>query len=287
MLGKLRELLGMGRKRDDLSRFRILGQTGKGSMSRVLRAFDTSRDTDVAIKILDPNKLAKLMQRQALNRPPEGEIASAFRHPYVVRTLEYGINTEGHQFLVMEFIKGVGLNYLIETRSEDIQGRRIDLCVQIARGMAHIHDCNFIHRDVCPRNIMVDENRTAKIIDFGLSVPDEAEFKKPGNRTGTAAYMAPELIRRTATDHRVDIFSFGVTMYEMMTGELPWPGQESLTVIVQHLNVDPTPPSELRPDMDPELEQIILRAIARKPDERYQHMREIAMALEKLDRRDY
>ena len=287
MLTRLKSLLGMGPKRDNLSRFRILGQTGKGSMSRVLRAHDKSRDIEVAIKILDPNKLAKLVQRQAVKRPSEGEIASAFHHPNVVRTLEYGINAESHQFLVMEFIKGVGLNYLIETRSERLNGQRISLCRQAALGIAHIHDCNYIHRDVCPRNTMVNEEGEAKVIDFGLTVPDEPEFKKPGNRTGTAAYMAPELIRRSVTDHRVDIFSFGVMMYELMTADLPWPGQESLTVIVQHLNVEPTPPRSLRPDIAPELEQIMLKTIHRSPDQRYQHMREIAMALDRLERKDY
>ena len=287
MLTKLKSLLGMGPKRDNMSRFRIMGQTGKGSMSRVLRAHDTPRNMEVAIKILDPNKLAKLVQRQAIKRAPEGEIAAAFHHPNVVRTFEHGINSERHQFLVMEFVKGVGLNYLIETRSDRLDGQRISLCRQAALGIAHIHDCNFIHRDICPRNIMVREDGTVKIIDFGLTVPNEPEFRKPGNRTGTAAYMAPELIRRSATDYRVDIFSFGVTMYETMTAELPWPGQDSLTVIVQHLNVEPTPPRELRPDITPELEQIMLKALARSPDERYQHMREIVMALDRLEKTDY
>jgi len=287
MLTRLKSLLGMGPKRDNLSRFRILGQTGKGSMSRVLRAHDKSRDIEVAIKILDPNKLAKLVQRQAVKRPPEGEIAGAFHHPNVVRTFEHGVNMEGHQFVVMEFIRGVGLNYLIETRSDKLEGQRVHLCRQAALGPAHIHDCNFIHRDICPRNIMVSEEGEPKIIDFGLTVPDEPEFKKPGNRTGTAAYMAPELIRRAVTDLRVDIFSFGVTMYETMTGELPWPGQESLTVIVQHLNVEPTAPRELNPDITPEMEAIMLKALERHPDQRYQHMREIVMALDRLEKRDY
>ena len=123
----------------------------------------------------------------------------------------------------MELIDGMGLNYLIETRSPSLDGRRIEYLAQLASGIGYIHDQGYLHRDICPRNVMVTMDHKVKIIDFGLSIPDTPEFGKPGNRTGTADYLAPEVIRRVATDRRVDLFALGVTAYETLTiGNLPW-----------------------------------------------------------------
>jgi len=283
LLAKLKTLFAGGGKKDDLSRFEILGQAGKGSMSTVMKARDLERERIVALKILDPIKVHRLNARYRIARPSEGEIASSLRHPNLVRTYEYGITNRNEPFLVMEFIHGPGLSFLIETQSAVLDGRRIELLLGAARGLAHLHGLDFIHRDICPRNILIDPENTPELIDFGLTIPNTEDFHKPGNRTGTAAYMAPELIRRETTDHRVDIFSFGVTMYEMFTGRRPWEGSESLAVVVQHMNVDAKPISHINPAVPPELERIVTKSLARRPDERYQTMQNLVAALSKLE----
>src|SRR5262249_20633267 len=144
--------------------------------------------------------------------------------------------TEKEQYLVMELIEGMGMNFLIETKSDHLEGNRVNFLTQAAEAFEHIHRQGFLHRDICPRNIMVTREGVVKIIDFGLAIPYTPDFCKPGNRTGTPNYLAPELIKRTTTDHRVDMFALGVTAYEVFTGQLPWEKAESLQTLLSHLN---------------------------------------------------
>ena len=123
----------------------------------------------------------------------------------------------------MEFLDGPGLNSLIIGRSKLLDGNRLALARQAAEALEAVHDAGFIHRDICPRNFVCSKDATSlKLIDFGLTVPAEKEFMLPGNRTGTPNYMAPEVVRRKPTDQRLDIFSFGASMYELFAFELPW-----------------------------------------------------------------
>src|SRR5205823_14608047 len=131
---------------------------------------------------------------------------------------------------------GMGLNFLIETKSPHLKNNRINFLTQVAEGMEYIHRQGYLHRDICPRNIMVTREDVVKIIDFGLTIPYRPEFCKPGNRTGTPDYLAPEVIKRTTTDIRVDLFALGVTAYEMFIGELPWEKSESMQTLLSHMN---------------------------------------------------
>src|SRR5262249_52946447 len=144
------------------------------------------------------------------------------RHENIVKTFEYGLATTREPYLVMEFVDGTGLNFLIETKSAQLQGNRINYLTQLADGLEYLHKHGFLHRDLCPRNIMVSKDGVVKIIDMGLTIPYKPEFCRPGNRTGTTNYLAPELINRKVTDHRVDMFALGVTAYEVFTGDTPW-----------------------------------------------------------------
>ena len=134
------------------------------------------------------------------------------------------MTTNGEQFLVMEYLDGPGLNSLIVAKSADLEGNRLNLIRQGAGLLAAVHRAGYIHRDICPRNFVVSRDcKSLKLIDFGLSVPATPMFMQPGNRTGTPNYMAPEVVRRKQTSQKLDIFSFGVTVFEMCTFELPWP----------------------------------------------------------------
>jgi serine/threonine protein kinase len=264
-------------------RFELLNRTGQGSMSKVWRARDNSLGRIVCLKLLDKEKTARFEARfPGINKPREGAICMTMRHPNIVQTFEFGITTEGEYYLVMELIEGMGLNYLVETRSEQLNGNRINYLIQIADAIEYVHQQGFMHRDICPRNIMIDREGKVKLIDFGLTIPNRPEFCKPGNRTGTPNYLAPELIRRVTTDHRVDLFALGVTAYEMFTGTLPWEKSESMQTLLSHMNSPGKNPAELRHDLDKPTVKFLLKSIERDPRDRFQTAAEFRDALEAL-----
>jgi len=252
-------------------RFELLGRTGQGSMSKVWRARDRNIGRVVCLKILDKEKTARFEARfPGLKRPSEGAVMMLLRHPNIVKTFEHGLTTKGEPFIVMELIEGMGLNFLVETRSPSLKGNRINFLCQIASGLEYLHGQKYLHRDICPRNVMVTNEGTVKIIDFGLTVPYAPAFCKPGNRTGTPNYLAPELIKRTTTDHRVDLFALGVTAYETFTNNMPWEKSESLITLMSHMNSPGKDPREFVPDMDADLVKVLRRGIERDPRERFQ-----------------
>ncbi|HTU89781.1 MAG TPA: serine/threonine-protein kinase [Gemmataceae bacterium] len=272
-------------KIDLRKRFDLLNRTGQGSMSKVWRARDKKLGRTICLKLLDKEKTAKFELRfVGLNKPKEGAICTALRHANIVQTFEYGITTEGEPYLVMEYIEGMGLNFLIETKSQQLQGRRINFLSQVADALEYMHKNGFLHRDVCPRNVMVTKENDVKLIDFGLTIPNRAEFLKPGNRTGTPNYLAPEVIRRTTTDHRVDLFALGVTAFEVYTGILPWEKatSASLQTLLSHMNSPGKHPHEVCPQMDNQTAQFLVKAIEREPQKRFQSAAEFREALQKL-----
>jgi serine/threonine protein kinase len=187
----------------------------------------------------------------------------------------------------MELIEGLGLNFLIETNSPHLKGKRIDYLAQLAEGIDYIHQQRYLHRDICPRNTMVNQEGVVKIIDFGLTIPYTPDFCKPGNRTGTPSYLAPELIKRVATDHRVDLFALGVTAYETFTAKLPWEKAQSLQVLLSHLNSRGKDPREFRPDLDEKTANLLMKAVERDPRERFQTAVAFRDALLALPRQDW
>jgi serine/threonine protein kinase len=290
-LTSLKKLFG-GRSRSKLpiidvrKRFDLIGRTGQGSMSKVWRARDKSLGRVVCVKILDKVKTARFEARfVGINKPKEGAICMALRHKNVVQTFEYGMTTEGEYYLVMELIDGLGLNYLIETKSPQMEGNRVNYLSQMAEGIEYLHKEGYLHRDICPRNVMVTREGAVKLIDFGLTVPLRPEFCKPGNRTGTPNYLAPELIRRVTTDHRVDLFALGVTAYETFTGQLPWERTESLQTLLSHMNSAGRDPRDFKPDLDKATAAFLVKAVDREPGKRFQTATEFREALLKLPRK--
>jgi serine/threonine protein kinase len=268
-------------------RFALEMRIGQGSMSKVWRARDGKIGRQVCLKILDKEKTKRFDSRfVGLVRPHEGMIGASLRHKNIVTTYEWGFTQDGEIFLVMELIDGVGLNFLIETNSRELENHRFDYLMQAAEGLAYIHDQGYMHRDICPRNMLVNKEGVLKIIDFGLTIPDTAEFHKPGNRTGSANYMAPELVRRTHTDKRVDLFALGVTAYETFTAHLPWDaGNQSLQTALSRMNSPPKDPREARPGLPDDIAKFLIKAIAREPKDRFQTANEFRDALRKLSER--
>jgi serine/threonine protein kinase len=286
-------MFGGGGKRvpriDVNKRFDLLNRTGQGSMSKVWRARDKKTSLYVCVKLLDKVKTERFEKRfPGLNRPHEGAVCSLLNHKNVVRTYEHGMTTAGEQYIVMELIDGMGLNFLIETGSPALKGHRIDYLCQIAEALEYLHGQRFLHRDICPRNVMVNKEGVVKLIDFGLAIPYTPVFCQPGNRTGTPDYLAPELIARRRTDHRVDVFALGVTAYETFTNTLPWKkARGSMEVLREHLSHAGRDPREVKPDLDEATAKLLMKAIDRDPELRFQTAVEFRDALRALPKQDW
>ena len=271
-------------KVDVTKRFELISPIGQGSMSKVWRARDGKTGRPCCLKILDLEKTKKLEARFGkLKKPTEGEVAIQLKHPFIVKTTEHGITKKNEQFLVMEFVDGVSLSMLIDAQNEVMRKHRLRMMIQLAEAIEYFHRQNFIHRDICPRNVLLDRDWMIKLIDFGLVVPNTPPFQAPGNRTGTANYMAPELIKRQKTDQRIDIFSYAVTCYEMWAKRLPWESGATLEAVLHHINSPPTELAELVPDIDPVVAKVIMKGLAVNPADRWQTMGEILVPLRQVE----
>ncbi len=271
-------------KSDVFARYELLREAISGTMSKFYQARDRESGKIVGLKVLDAEKTAQLEARfPGLNKPREGEIAMQLQHPRIVKTLEHGLTVKGEQYLIMEFLEGPGLNSLIIGQSADLDGHRLPLLRQAAEALEYVHDAGFIHRDICPRNFVVDPStESLKLIDFGLTVPATPDFQKPGNRTGTPSYMAPEVVRRHATDRRLDVFSFGVTAYELCAFCLPWDVGTDGQAAITRSSVPPTPIIQARPDIDPQLASTIMSCLETKPDRRPATMQDVLRQISKV-----
>ena len=287
MLDKLFNLKGKSHKKTDINkRFNLIGRVGQGSMSRVWRATDLQTGRTVALKVLDKAKTAKFEARfQGLNKPSEGEVAVSLQHPNIVKTYEFGWTQEDELFLVMEFVEGVGLALLVDLQNEEMKRYRLRYMIQIGDALSYFHQQNWIHRDICPRNVMIAGNNTAKMIDFGLVVPNTPMFCRPGNRTGTASYMAPELIKRQTTDQRLDVFSYAVTCFEMYTRRTPWDAALTIDAVLQHINKPPIQVTELLPNIDAQIAAAIMKGLEADPDRRWQNVADMVTEIREAEAR--
>lgn len=279
---------GSGKKKvkiaDINKRFELRRRSGQGSMSKVWNAYDRELGRTVCLKILDKEKTANFEMRfKGLNKPSEGEVCSMLRHDNIVTTYEHGVSTKGEPYLVMEWIEGLGLNFLIENRSPQLEANAFSYLIQLAEALVYMHTQRFLHRDLCPRNVIVTNEGVVKLIDFGLTIPYRPEFCRPGNRTGTADYLAPELIKRQTTDHRVDVFALGVTAYEVFTGGLPWErAASSEETLRRHMNTSARDPRQVKAGLPEGVYRMLEKAVERDREARYQTALEMRDALRAL-----
>ena len=281
---KRRSSSSTGRTRVHIERrFEIIRTAVSGSMSNFYMARDRESGDVVGLKVAAPEKNKLFESRfKALKKPTEGAIAMEIEHPFVVKTIEYGTTRDREGYIVMEYIQGPGLHNMIYNKDPILEGKRLNLIRQMAEALGAVHDAGFIHRDVCPRNyICSPDSKSIKLFDFGLTLPDRHSFHQPGNRTGTPLYMAPEVIRRKWTDRRLDIFSLGVTLYELCTFTLPWPKTETTGLAALAHDTDkPKEILEFKPDLNQKIADAIMKCISAAADDRFSTIPEFLAAIQ-------
>jgi len=263
---------------EKVSRYEITGELGKGAMGRVYKAVDPTIGRTVALKTmrLDVHGLeTDEMLRRFKN---EARLAGVLNHGNIVTIYDAG-EQDGLFYIAMEYIEGITLHGVLNERKTLSPEEIINISKQICAGLDHAHHHGVIHRDVKPANIMLEPDGTAKIMDFGIA-KSGGGLTSTGQVLGTPNYMAPEQVRGHALDGRTDLFSFGVMLYEMTTGEKPFAGNNVTTIIYKIIHENPTPPRELDVTIHPGLDKVIMKALAKKPEERYQTGAELARELQ-------
>lgn len=271
---------------EKLSQYTILSAIGSGGMGKVFLAEDTKLGRKTALKFLSPEFASDREHLERFIR--EARASSALNHPNICTIYEINDAAEP-PYIAMEYIEGETVAEMIRRRRRNIR-ESVEIAIQVADALAEAHAKGVVHRDIKPANIIVNKSGRVKILDFGLAkrifahegTPDAQFLTNAGVVLGTASYMAPEQARGLEVDHRSDIWSFGVCLYEMLTGTLPFAGETAADTFAAILTHEPAPPSTLVREVPGELDEIVFRAIQRKKENRFQSAEQLIVALRSL-----
>ena len=262
-----------------VSHYRIIEKIGAGGMGEVYLAHDTELNRNVALKFLPPHLCQDADCRARFKR--EAQAAAKLSHPNIVTIFEVS-EFNGRPFFAMELVDGLRLDEYLKQKSPSLD-RILDLSVQACEGLREAHSSGIVHRDIKPGNILVDKNDRVRILDFGLAaIKGTDKLTKTGSTMGTLHYMSPEQTRGEALDERSDIFSFGVVLYEMITGQLPFKGDHEPAIIYSIGYEEPEPLARYKTGVSDDIQRVVDKALSKDRNLRYQHADELAADLKRL-----
>jgi serine/threonine-protein kinase len=270
-----------------IDRYEILDSLGEGAYAETYKALDTRSGDTVVLKMPNPNLFADPGLFQRYRR--ESDIARKLDHPGVQRGVDGG-DTRTEPYLVLEYIDGDNLRRVLRSGPDLIPvDKALDWGRQLAAAIAYLHQEGIVHRDLKPENVLVTTDGRLKIADFGTAMLEGARrltWKHLSESLGTPDYMSPEQIQGGRGDDRSDVYAWGVLMYELLTGRVPFGGDNWMAVMAGHLGEHPKPIADLRPDVPPALAAVVTHAMRRYPEHRYQTMTEVLHDLDRLDEID-
>lgn len=265
---------------EKLGRYVIVEEIGQGAMGVVYKAVDPLIDRTVAIKTINLDLSKEELTNFEHRFQREVQSAGKLNHPNIVTIYDVG-RTEGVAYMAMEFLEGKELREILDSGVVLPIEKVIHIASQVADGLAFAHEHGTVHRDIKPANVMVMKNGLVKITDFGIAQVSNASRTHAGMVLGSPKYMSPEQVVGQTVDGRSDIFSLGVMLYEMLTGKTPFSGDNISTIMYQILNDEPAPPRSLNQSIPDSVSHIVLRALAKHPDKRYQTAKEMARDLKR------
>ncbi len=272
---------------EKIDRFEVLASLGEGAYAETYKARDTATGQTVVLKIPNPSLFADPGLFQRYRR--ESDIARQLDHPGVQRGIDGGHN-RSEPYLVLEYIDGDNMRRVLRSGPIPLDiDTIVDRGRQLAEAIDYLHTHGIVHRDLKPENVLVTSDGTLKIADFGTAMLEGARrltWKHLSESLGTPDYMSPEQVQGGRGDERSDLYAWGVMMYEMLTGRVPFRGDNWMAVMAAHLGETPTPIRKLRHDVPPALEAVVLHAMRRYPANRYQSAKEIIADLDRLDTLD-
>jgi serine/threonine protein kinase len=268
-----------------LDAFEKLHVISEGTRSVLYKARGPDGRNVYCLKILKANAAQTIDKIRRIGLKWEGDWSLELKHPNVVEGYYAGKEKDTY-FLVLEYLGGSSLLHCIYFEPQRIQGRRLEIGRTVTAAIGFLHQNKIIHRDICPKNFMFDGASHLKLIDFGVALSIEKRTLKRAGVTGTPSYIAPEVFSDRRYDIRTDIYALGVTLFEIFTGTKPFKVsmQETQSALLRHLRQDPPSPRQLNPRISPELEDLILRAMARSPSERIESTIPISLVLESLSK---
>src|SRR5215467_3868933 len=258
-------------------RYEIVGELGRGAMGVVYKATDPVIGRPVAVKTIKLSEEGTgLTRAELLQRfQTEARAAGLLTHPNIVVVYDAG-EEDGQYYITMELVEGKSVQALLDAGHAFPLPRVLRIMEQACSALQYAHERNVVHRDVKPANIMLTADDTVKVTDFGTAkILQFGTAQQTAHVMGTPSYMSPEQVKGRAVDGRSDIFSLGVMLYEMVTAEKPFPGQNITTVIYKIVNEDPVPPRTIDPSIHPGISTVIMKALAKEPEQRYQSCKEM------------
>ena len=261
---------------EHLGRYEIIEELGRGEMGVVYKAHDPLIDRFVAIKTIDLQQLGDKEKDEYKARfYQEAKAAGRLNHPNIITIYDLG-RKEDIAYIAMELMEGPELQNIVEENQPLSIMEKLDIAFQVAAGLAYAHEHGVVHRDIKPSNIMVLRGKHVKIADFGIAKMESSLWSTQANKIiGSPLYMSPEQIQSHSITTRSDIFSFGIVLYQMITGKLPFYGDNINSVMYQIVNEEPKVPSSLNPAIPDTLDRIVAKCLAKKPDDRYQNADEL------------